>query len=40
VDGLPGDLELLNLGESGDERDLILHGHLEQAAGESSNVVR
>jgi lysophospholipase L1-like esterase len=34
-DGLPGEPELLNLGESGDTSgDLIGHGHLEQAAGD------
>jgi len=34
-DGLPGELELLNLGESGDtSRDLIGHGHLDQAVEE------
>ena len=34
-DGLPGELELLNLGESGDTSgDLIDHGHLDQAVDE------
>ena len=34
-DGLPGEFELLNLGESGDTSgDLIDHGHLDQAVGE------
>src|SRR3990172_4710441 len=34
-DGLPGKLELLNLGESGDtSADLIDHGHLDQAVDE------